>query len=105
MTLRFCIPLLALLGLPLPAAAAPANALASNTAPLAFGMTQQQASDALGAPLKLVAVQRRGGETYFADRDARVPGYPAGEHIFLQFRRGRLTGWKTDWAIRPHGPF
>ena len=77
-----------------------ADALASNIAPLAFGMTQQEVSTALGTPLTLVAVQRRGGETYFAQRDARVPGYPVGERIVLQFRKGGLTGWKNDWSLR-----
>jgi hypothetical protein len=98
-----CLPAL------LPGATRAADAQALNTAPLTFGMTQQEASDALGAHLTRVAVQRHGravlGEVYFADRDARVPGYPTGEHVFLQFRRGRLTGWKMDWAVRPHGLF
>ena len=76
------------------------DARASNVAPLAFGMTQQEVSDALGAPLRLIAVQRRGGEVYFAARDARVTGYPMGERIVLQFRRGALTGWKKDWRIQ-----
>ena len=76
------------------------DALRSNVAPLAFGMTQQEASNALGAPLTLIAVQRRGGETYFAAYDTRVPGYPVGEHIVLQFRKGALTGWKQDWRVR-----
>jgi hypothetical protein len=100
--------LTALLALPAQDAGA-ADARAPNTLPLAFGMTPDEASGALGAPLTLIAVQRRGrhetGATYFADRDARVPGYPTGEHVFLQFRRNRLTGWKMDWAVRPHGPF
>ena len=77
-----------------------ADALRPNTAPLAFGMTQQEASNALGAPLELIAVQRRGGEAHFASYDARVPGFPAGERIVLQFREGHLTGWKQDWSIR-----
>jgi hypothetical protein len=76
------------------------DARASNIAPLAFGMTQQEASNALGAPLTLIAVQRRGGEIFFASYDARVPGYPVGERIVLQFRKGGLTGWKKDWSVR-----
>ncbi len=76
------------------------DARASNVAPLAFGMTQQEVSDALGAPLVPIAIQRHGGEVYFAARDARIPGYPASERMVLQFRRGALTGWKTDWRIR-----
>ena len=92
------ITLLCLLFMPLGSAHA-ANALASNVAPLAFGMTQQQASDALGAPLTYVA-GRPGNEIYFTVRDARVPGYPVGEALVLQFRRGALTGWKKDWRAR-----
>jgi len=76
------------------------DALHSNVAPLAFGMTRQEASNALGAPLQLIAVQRRGGEIFFASYDTRVPGYPVGERIVLQFRKGHLTGWKQDWRIR-----
>jgi hypothetical protein len=31
-----------------------------------------------------------------------VPGiYPVDTHIVLQFRRGRLTGWRRDWQMRP----
>ena len=75
------------------------NALASNIAPLAFGMTQQQATDALGAPLTYVA-GRPGNEIYFAVRDTHVSGYPVGEALVLQFRRGALTGWKKDWRVR-----
>lgn len=76
-----------------------ADARASNTAPLAFGMTQQEASDALCASLTPIG-GRRGSEIYFAARDARVPGYPVGETIVLQFRRGALTGWKKNWEVR-----
>ncbi len=78
----------------------------SNVAPLAFGMTPDQAAGALGAPLVYVR-GRPGAETFVAERDAGVPGlYPVGERIFLQFRRGGLTGWKKDWAVtRPFGLF
>jgi hypothetical protein len=77
-----------------------ANALRPNTLPLAFGMSVEQTANALGAPLQLIAVQRRGGEVYFSQYDARVPGFPVEERIVLQFRRGHLTGWKQDWSIR-----
>lgn len=77
----------------------------SNTAPLAFGMTPQQASAALGLPL-VYHSGRRGSEIYFAGGRAGVPGfYPTDFGIALQFRRGRLTGWKKDWDLRRPGPF
>lgn len=82
------------------------NAHASNIAPLAFGMTPAEASVALGAPLVYVR-GRPGSEVFVAERNAGVPGlYPVGERLFLQFRRGGLTGWKKDWAVtRPYWLF
>jgi hypothetical protein len=72
----------------------------SNTQPLVFGMSAQAAADALGVPL--VRVPGRRSEVYAATRPAGVPGiYPVDETMFLQFRRGRLTGWKSDWRMRP----
>jgi hypothetical protein len=76
-----------------------ANALRPNTLPLAFGMSVEETATALGAPLTLIAVQRRGGEVYFSQYDARVPGFPVEERIVLQFRKGHLTGWKQNWRI------
>ena len=71
----------------------------SNIVPLAFGMTPDEASAALGAPLVYVA-GRPGSEVFVAQRNAGVPGlYPVAERLFLQFRRGSLAGWKKDWAV------
>jgi hypothetical protein len=68
----------------------------SNVAPLAFGMTPADAANAIGSPL--VAIKgRRGNEVFAADVNAGVPGpYPVAARIFMQFRHGRLTGWKID---------
>jgi hypothetical protein len=75
----------------------------SNTAPLAFGMTRQEAAAAFGAPLVPVP-GRRGAERYVAEVPASVPGfYPVTRRTVLQFRRGRLTGWKNDWAVHTGG--
>ncbi len=72
---------------------------ASNIVPLAFGMTPAEATAALGAPLVHVA-GRPGSEVFLAERNAGVPGlYPVSERLFLQFRRGSLTGWRKDWAV------
>ena len=67
---------------------------------LVFGMTQDEASAALGVPLTYVS-GRPGSEIYVADQPARIPGafYPSEERLFLQFRQGRLSGWKGDWEI------
>lgn len=68
----------------------------SNNIPLSFGMSAEDAASALGVPLEYVS-GRRGNEVLAAvrpspiymNRDAR---------LFLQFRAGRLSGWKGDWG-------
>lgn len=76
----------------------------SNTVPLAFGMTPDQASAALGLPLVYLS-GRPGSEIFVAAGRAGIPGfYPIDHGIALQFRRGRLTGWKKDWQLRRSGP-
>jgi hypothetical protein len=70
--------------------------------PLAFGMTPDQAAQALGVDLLyvrghtgnelLVALPNVKGATLASRSDA----------LYLQFRHGRLSGWKGDWGtIRP----
>jgi|EndMetStandDraft_2_1072991.scaffolds.fasta_scaffold212390_1 hypothetical protein len=91
----------------LAAGSAHASGLApSNIAPLAFGMTPEEAATVLGTRLVYVS-GRPGSEVFLAERDAGVPGfYPVNFRIFLQFRRGALTGWKKDWAVtRPYWLF
>ena len=45
----------------------------------------------------------RGSERYLVERMSTVPGfYPVDTRIVLQFRRGRLTGWRRDWQMRPY---
>ena len=77
----------------------------SNTLPLAFGMTPEEASLALGAQLVYYAAHN-GSEIYLAYGSAGVPGfYPTDTVIALQFRKGHLTGWKKDWKLRRPWPF
>jgi len=72
-----------------------------STLPLAFGMTPQDAAVALGAPL-VYHHGRRGSEVFYATRPAHIPGfYPVHRRVYLQFRKGCLTGWKSDWS-EPH---
>jgi len=69
-----------------------------SVAPLAFGMTPQDAATALGAPL-VYDHGRRGSEVFVAMPAAHIPGfYPVDRRVFLQFRHGCLTGWKNDWS-------
>ncbi len=69
--------------------------------PLVFGMTKEQVANIVQAPLIYLSGPRD-SERYLVERPATVPGfYPADTHIVLQFRRGRLTGWRRDWQMRP----
>jgi hypothetical protein len=77
----------------------------SNTAPLAFGMTPDQASIALGVPL-VYHSGRQGSEIYLAYGSPGIPGfYPVDSALALQFRKGHLTGWKKDWRLYRPWPF
>lgn len=77
----------------------------SNTLPLAFGMTPKQAAFALGVPLSRHS-GRAGSKIAIAVGLANIPGYyPVDTGLALQFRRGRLTGWKQDWQLRRPPPY
>ena len=72
----------------------------SNTTPLAFGMTLEEAAAALGVPLFYYS-GRDGSEIYVAYGQAGLlRAYPVASAIALQFRKGHLTGWKKDWRLR-----
>lgn len=71
----------------------------SNHVPLAFGMNPAEAASALRTALTYVS-GRRGNEIYLAVSD--IGGslfFPRRDHLYLQFRHGRLTGWKGDWNL------
>jgi hypothetical protein len=82
---------------PLSSGRQPFTATLSNNEPLAFGMDVPHASAALGQRLRYVSGPP-GGEIYLALRDVGGSGL-IGHHdrLFLQFRRGRLAGWKEDY--------
>ena len=73
-------------------------AAAPNNTPLSFGMDAEQASRALGT--KLIYVRGRpGNEMYLAL--ANLKGSALANRydgLYLQFRHGRLEGWKGDWG-------
>ena len=71
---------------------------AMSNMPLAFGMDANEASQALGTTLYYVR-GHAGNETYLARPN--VTGAALSDRkdgLYLQFRRGRLEGWKGDWA-------
>ncbi|WP_398471225.1 hypothetical protein [Tardiphaga sp.] len=77
---------------------APFTATLSNATPLVFGMPADAAAQALGVPLTYLK-GRPGDEIYLAIRDIGGSGlFPRKDRLFLQFRKGRLTGWKGDWG-------
>lgn len=77
---------------------APFTATLSNATPLVFGMGANAAAQALGVPLTYLR-GRPGDEIYLAYRDIGGSGFfPRKDRLFLQFRKGRLTGWKGDWG-------
>jgi hypothetical protein len=70
----------------------------SNNIPLAFGMDAEQTAHALGQKLQYVR-GRPGNEIYLALRNiggSRL--IPYRHRLFLQFRHGRLAGWKEDYG-------
>lgn len=70
----------------------------SNNIPLAFGMDTEQTARALGQKLQYVR-GRPGQEVYLALRNIGGSGLiPYRHRLFLQFRHGRLAGWKEDYG-------
>ena len=70
----------------------------SNNTPLAFGMDAGQTAQALGQQLQYVR-GRPGNEIYLALRNLGGSGLiPYRHRLFLQFRHGRLAGWKEDYG-------
>jgi hypothetical protein len=69
-----------------------------NNTPLAFGMNADQASQVLGTTL--VYVRGRPGDEMFLALP-NVKGSALSDRrdgLYLQFRRGKLEGWKGDWG-------
>ena len=76
----------------------PFTATLSNTTPLAFGMDAEHAARALGVPLNYVS-GRPGEEIFLAFRNIGGSGlFYRKDRLYLQFRKGRLAGWKGDWG-------
>jgi len=102
-TLASCIALVTGVALPSSAMAQktvrpPFISTLSNTTPLAFGMDAESAAAALGSPLTYVSGSP-GNETFAAIRMVNGDGFLfRKDPLYLQFRHGRLTGWKGDWS-------
>jgi hypothetical protein len=76
----------------------PFTATLSNNVPLVFGMDAEDAARALGTPLNYVR-GRPGDEVFLAFRNVGGSGlFLIKDRLYLQFRKGRLVGWKGDWG-------
>ncbi len=76
----------------------PFAATLSNNTPLAFGMDAEEAARALGTPLNYIR-GRPGDEVFMTFRDLGGSGlFPHKDRLYLQFRKGKLAGWKGDWG-------
>ena len=70
----------------------------SNNTPLFFGMGADEAAIALGVPLNYIS-GRPGDEIFLAFRNVGGSGlFYKKDRLYLQFRKGRLAGWKGDWG-------
>ena len=76
----------------------PFTATLSNNTPLVFGMDAEEATRALGTSLNYVS-GRPGEEIYLTFRNIGGSGlFYKKDRLYLQFRKGRLAGWKGDWG-------
>ena len=74
------------------------TATLSNNTPLVFGMDADQAARALGTPFTYIS-GRPGEEIFLTFRDIGGSGlFAHKDRLYLQFRKGRLAGWKGDWG-------
>jgi hypothetical protein len=65
---------------------------------LVFGMSVADAENALGQPLTYVS-GKPGNEVFVVIRSVGGSRWHyRDDPLYLQFRRGRLTGFKADWS-------
>jgi hypothetical protein len=75
-----------------------AQATSNSNTPLAFGMNAEEAAAALG--VTLIYVRGRPGDEMFLALP-NIKGSALSDRrdgLYLQFRRGKLDGWKGDWG-------
>ena len=83
---------------PAAASRAPFTATLSNNAPLAFGMDVEKPRARSASRLSYLS-GGPGNEIYLAIRNIGGAGlFNRHDRLYLQFRNGRLAGWKGDWG-------
>jgi hypothetical protein len=82
--------------------ASPVRAQVAANTPLSFGMSADEAAQVLGVTLVYVR-GRPGNEMFLALPNVKGSALSdRRDGLYLQFRRGKLSGWKGDWgANRP----
>jgi len=76
----------------------PAQVQAANNTPLSFGMTADAAAQVLGVTLIYVR-GRPGNEMFLALPNVKGSALSdRRDGLYLQFRHGKLSGWKGDWG-------
>jgi hypothetical protein len=92
------LPVVALAQQSAPTSPQPFTATLSNNTPLVFGMSVEDASQALNRPLSYVSGSA-GNEVFLAIRNAGGSGLIGhNDRLYLQFRNGKLAGWKGNWS-------
>ncbi len=77
---------------------APSSARAEVNTPLSFGMSADEAAGVLGVTLIYVR-GRPGNEMFLALPNVKGSALSdRRDGLYLQFRRGKLSGWKGDWG-------
>jgi len=81
-----------------PAPDAAAQPIRSFAGSLMFGMSPEEAAAALGVPLTYVR-GRAGDELFIAISNVKGSALTIrSDALYLQFRHGRLSGWRGDWG-------
>lgn len=76
----------------------PARAQVAANTPLSFGMSADEAAQVLGVTLVYVR-GRPGNEMFLALPNVKGSALSdRRDGLYLQFRRGKLSGWKGDWG-------
>jgi hypothetical protein len=76
----------------------PAQAQIPSNTPLSFGMSEDEAAQVLGVTLIYVR-GLPGNEMFLAQPNVKGSALSdRRDGLYLQFRRGKLSGWKGDWG-------
>ncbi len=97
--IMFGAAMLALMAATGPIGPSPARAQVAANTPLSFGMNEDEAARVLGGVTLIYVRGRPGNEMFLALPNVKGSALSdRRDGLYLQFRRGRLSGWKGDWG-------